>query len=120
MAEQASAPLLATVCQPPTCLLNTNVPGDPEVLLFAKPGTDGPGDAGQPGYEYATPAAAGALPPPAGQPPAAAFVCFDEGSSHNTLTCGLPTPVRSVGCGAFALWELPPTPGCDRAYCLAA
>ena len=76
---------------------------------------DGPDDAGQPGGDYATPAAARALPPPAGQPPAAATACFD----YTPYTCYRPTPIRSVGCGAFALWELPPIQR-NFAYCLAA
>ena len=84
--------------------------------LWRAPGTDGPDDPGQPGYHYATPPAEGALPPPAGQPPAAAMACFD----NDFATCYSPTRVMSVGCGAFTLWELPPTPTCNLAYCLAA
>jgi hypothetical protein len=86
---------------------------------WRRPGTDGPDDAGQPGYHYATPAAAGALPPPAGQPPAAGTVCFSRNGGYNNTACYNSTPVRSVGCGTFALWELPPAPLCNYAYCLA-
>ena len=88
--------------------------------LWRAPGTDGPDDLGQPGYSYTTPAAARALPPPTGQPPAAATVCFlDYSPGH---ACIHPVQVRSVGCGAFVLWELPPicSPGAPRSYCLAA
>ena len=78
---------------------------------------DGPDDAGQPGKDCATAAAAGALPSPAGQPPASGFACFDY---NPNFPCVFPVPIRSVGCGAFALWELPPPPGCPYAYFLAA
>jgi hypothetical protein len=82
---------------------------------WRQPGTNGPDDAGQPGSGYSTPAIAGALPPPVGQPPATGTVCFNNGP-HG----GSHTAVHAVSCGAFALWELPPIPrGYNNGYCLA-
>ena len=67
---------------------------------------------------YAVPAD-GALPPAAGLPPADGAVCFDSGRGY---TCNPSVAVRAVGCGPFALWDLPPTTNCNNptAYCLAA
>eukprot|EP01050_Picozoa_sp_SAG11_P006696 SAG11_NODE_530_length_8718_cov_12.724910_2_plen_1534_part_00 len=75
------------------------------------PGTNGPNDPGQPDGTYATPAD-GSLPPPVGAPPAAGIVCFGVGNTPSQ-TCDLFTPIRAVSCGAFALWELPPSPTKD-------
>jgi hypothetical protein len=70
--------------------------------------------------QYAVPAD-GALPPAAGLPPAGGAVCFDDG---NGRTCRVHAAVRAVGCGACALWDLPPIPPCGdydlTAYCLTA
>ena len=74
---------------------------------------------GQPNNSYAI-TADGSLPPPVGSPPAAGTVCFS-----GDVTCYYPTPVRAVSCGAFALWQLPPTRSCHvgvpggAGYCLA-
>ena len=81
------------------------------------------GDEGQPDVLYDTPSD-GLLPPPVGQPPAVGTVCFDDGrDAYERLdhhTCYSPTLVRAVSCGAFALWELPPTPSdVLSGYCLA-
>jgi hypothetical protein len=73
----------------------------------------GPGGYGLGADHYAVPAD-GALPPAVGLPPANGAVCFDNGGQ----TCYYPAAVRAVGCGLFALWDLPPVSG--SAYCLAA
>ena len=70
---------------------------------------------------YAVPAD-GSLPPAVGLPPADGAVCFD-GTDGWGGTCYHPAAVRAVGCGAYALWDLPPIPNCYHAglaYCLAA
>ena len=68
-----------------------------------QPGTDGPDDPGQPGRDYAT-------------PPAAGFVCFDVGQD-----CIYSNLISVVSCGAFALWELPPTRDSNcLGYCLSS
>ena len=72
--------------------------------------------------DYAV-AADGALPPAAGRPPADGAVCFDATGFVGGGTCLYPAAVRAVGCGAYALWDLPPVTDCDNghiAYCLAA
>jgi hypothetical protein len=56
--------------------------------------------------DYVVPAD-GALPPTTSLPPTDGAVCFDYGSYG---TCYKPAVVRAVGCGAFDLWSLPPTP----------
>ena len=73
-----------------------------------------------PGDIHYAVAADGALPPAIGLPPADGAVCFDS-HPYDRDTCNYPAAVRAVGCGAYALWDLPPVPhGTGRAYCLAA
>jgi hypothetical protein len=64
--------------------------------------------------EYAVPADR-SLSPAVGLPPADGLVCFDYGRK----TCFQSAPVRAVGCGDFALWNLPPAQTRCAAYCLA-
>ena len=76
---------------------------------------------GIPGQYYTTPAD-GTLPPPVGEPPLAGAVCFNSWAEGlpSTTPCTEPVPIRAVSCGAFALWELPPTSeGHCYGYCLA-
>ena len=57
-----------------------------------------------------------ALPPVAGTSEVAGTVCFNNGGGD---TCYYSVQVRSVGCGAFALWWLPPSPPFGgMTYCL--
>eukprot|EP01050_Picozoa_sp_SAG11_P000197 SAG11_NODE_4_length_33019_cov_28.098909_24_plen_176_part_00 len=74
---------------------------------------------GRPNKDYDVPAD-GSLPPPVGAPPTEGTVCFGGYDSHSgSYPCVDTVTVRAVSCGAFALWELPPSPNCPQGYCLA-
>ena len=78
------------------------------------------------GWPDGTRFADGSLPPPVGAPPAAGTVCFEAdpprggGPGGGLWACRTSAPTRAVSCGAFALWELPPTTANHCfGYCLA-
>jgi hypothetical protein len=104
---------------PPGRGLPTAPPGDSHCGTMGTGWLSGwPGAAGTtPTEKYAVPADR-SLPPAVGLPPADGAVCFDAGSYG---ACSNSVAVRTVGCGNFALWALPPIPDCaGGAYCLAA
>jgi hypothetical protein len=99
--------------------LATTPPGTDHCGTYASGWLTGFG-AGLPPFDYSLPAD-GSLPPPAEAPPASGTVCFDlHDHGPGRGACESHVAVRAVSCGTFSLWELPPTPGCTMAYCLAA
>jgi hypothetical protein len=70
---------------------------------------------GGPPIDYSNPLETERLPRP-GAPALAATICFQ---SEPGRECYFHAAARVAHCGDHFVWELPPPPGCQAAYCAA-